>query len=90
MCFGARLLLQSYQYPNLSEDTDHITGQLHGDKECPFSGITKSGIVWRKVPKSDARSVGLTTCGLVHSTVVEEQLKQKKSNFLSPAPPPCS
>ena len=25
--------------------------------ECPFSGVTKSGRVWRKVPESDARSV---------------------------------
>ena len=28
-------------------------------KECPFSGVTKSGRVWRKVPESDARSVGV-------------------------------
>ena len=41
-CLGARLLPQSYQYPNLSEGTDHVGGQLHGDKECPFSDITKS------------------------------------------------
>ena len=27
-------------------------------KECPFSGVTKSGRVWRKVPESDSRSVG--------------------------------
>ena len=27
------------------------------DKECPFSGVTKSGRVWRKVPESDARGV---------------------------------
>ena len=26
-------------------------------QECPFSGVTKSGRVWRKVPESDARSV---------------------------------
>ena len=25
--------------------------------ECPFSGVTKSGRVWRKVPESGARSV---------------------------------
>ena len=25
--------------------------------ECPFSGVTKSGRVWRNVPESDARSV---------------------------------
>ena len=26
--------------------------------ECPFSGVTKSCRVWRKVPESDVRSVG--------------------------------
>ena len=57
-CFGARLLLQSYQYLNFSEGADRVGGQLRGDKECPFSGVTKSGRVWRKVPESDARSVG--------------------------------
>ena len=33
-------------------------GQLRGDKECPFSGVTKSGRVWRKVPESEYRGVG--------------------------------
>ena len=37
------------------EGADHVAGQLRGDKECPFSGVTKSGRVWRKVPESDAR-----------------------------------
>ena len=57
-CLDARLLPQSYQYPNLSEGADRVGGQLRGDKECPFSGVTKSGRVWRKVPESDARRVG--------------------------------
>ena len=57
-CLGARLVPQSYQYLNLSEGADCVGGQLCGDKECPFSGITKSGRVWRKVPESDARNVG--------------------------------
>ena len=52
------MLLQSYQYPNLSEGADRVGGQLRGDKECPFSGVNKSGRVWRKVPESGARSVG--------------------------------
>ena len=56
-CLGARLLPQSYQYPNLSEGADCIGGQLRGDKECPFGGVTKSGRVWRRVPESNARSV---------------------------------
>ena len=51
------LLPQSYWYPNLSEGADRVGGQLRGDKECPFRGVTISGRVWRKVPKSDARSV---------------------------------
>ena len=41
----------------LSEGADRVAGQLRGDKECPFSGVTKCGRVWRKVPESDARSV---------------------------------
>ena len=60
------LLSQSYQYPNLSEGADRVGhGQLRGDKECPFSGVTKSGRVWRKVPKGDARSQTPST-GLRH------------------------
>ena len=39
-----------------------LTASLHGQlcvgKECPFSGVTKSGRVWRKVAESDPRSVG--------------------------------
>ena len=53
----ARLLPQSYQYRNLLEGADRVGGQLRGDQECPFSGVTKSGRVWRKVPESGARSV---------------------------------
>ena len=56
-CLGARLLPQSYQYPNLSEGADRVGGQLRGDKECPFGGVTKSGRVWRKVPESNAQRV---------------------------------
>ena len=50
------MLPQSNQYRNLSEGADRVGGQLRGDKECPFSGVTKSGRVWRKVPESDSRS----------------------------------
>ena len=56
-CLGARLLPQSYQYPNLSEGADRVAGQLPRDKECPFIGITQSGRVWRKVPESNAQRV---------------------------------
>ena len=43
--------------PKPSEGTDRIAGQLRGDKECPISGVTKSGRVWRKVSESDVQSV---------------------------------
>ena len=78
-CLGARLLPQSYQYPNLSEGADRVAGQLRGDKECPFSGVTKSGRVWRKVPESDARSV------LPHHPQPSPFPQQKPH---SPFPPP--
>ena len=55
---ASHVYVGAYQYPNLSEGADRVGGQLRGDKECPFSGVTKSGRVWRKVPESDARSVG--------------------------------
>ena len=70
---GARLLPQSYQYPNLSEGADRVSGQLLGYKECPFSGVTKSGRAWRKVPESDARSV-LLTYGTIRWSEVKDYL----------------
>ena len=45
--------------PDLWKVADSVGGQLHGDKECPFSGVTSSGRVRRKVPESDARSVAV-------------------------------
>ena len=50
-----RLLPQTYRYPKLSEGADRVAGKLHGNKECPFSGVTKSGRVWRKVLESVLR-----------------------------------
>ena len=47
------------QYPNFLKGADRVGGQLRGDKKYRFSGVTKSGRVWRKVTESDARSVGL-------------------------------
>ena len=44
--------------PKSLEGADRVGGQLRGDKECPFSGVTNSGRVWRNVPESDVRSVG--------------------------------
>ena len=43
-----------------TERADRVAGQLREDKECPISGVTQSGRVWRKVPERDARSVAWT------------------------------
>ena len=71
-CLGTRLLPQSYQYPDLSEGADHVGGQLHGGKEFPFSGVTKSGRVWRKVPDSGAWSMGSALSSEQHLSAVTE------------------
>ena len=51
--------------PNLLEGVDSFSGQMHGGgKECPFSGITNGGRVWRK----GARKWGLEcVCEYVHT-----------------------
>ena len=36
--------------------------------ECPFSGVTKSATVWRKVPESDDRGVPESDVGSVPET----------------------
>ena len=68
-CILEHLLPQFYWYLQLSEsaNTNTIGGQLRGNKERHFSGLTSSGRVWRKKPESDARSVkmvlrGFTVC----------------------------
>ena len=77
VCLGTRLLPQSYQYPNLSEGADRVGGQRRSDKECPFSGVAKSGRVWRKVPESDVRSLSLVLfeSSVTNLLLFEYQLK---------------
>ena len=68
-----------------------MCGQLRGDKECPFSGVTKSGRVWRKVPESDARSVAClmtTTHTVPCSTLPKTTLcyrREKQCGFATEA-----
>ena len=60
MDLGIYIYIYIYVHdPHLSEGADRVAGQLRGDKdnECPFSGVTNSGSVWRTVLESDARSV---------------------------------
>ena len=58
--------------------------QLRGDKECPFSGITKSGRVWRKVPENGARSVRLdmSTSQVAGGCTKKGQYNYKQTMFL--------
>ena len=69
----------NYQYPNLSEGASRFGGQLRGDKACRFSGVTKSGRVWRRVPETDARSVGPT---------LNNNVDLRGQKVSTPPPPP--
>ena len=53
-CFYSHISTQTFRRALTASRVDT---ELRGDKECPFSDVTKSGRVWRKVPESDARSV---------------------------------
>ena len=55
-CFYSHVSTQTFRRAL----TVSVDMQLREDKGCPSSDVTKSGRVWRKVPESDARSVGLS------------------------------
>ena len=58
------LIPQSCSYPKLSEGADSVGTEQRGDTEWPLSAaVTSSARVWRKVPESDARSMGFSTGG---------------------------
>ena len=58
MCvLGHKVASTVLSVPKPTQGADRVAGQLRGDKECPVSGITKSGRVWRKVLERDAPSV---------------------------------
>ena len=43
---------------------------MHGNKECPFNGVTNSGRVWRKVAgKRGGRSVERPLSGVTNSGI---------------------
>ena len=50
----------SYQYPNLSGGADRVAKQLRGDKECSFSGVTKS--VWQSLEEGAGKRC--SECGV--------------------------
>ena len=70
--------------------TSSVDTQLRGDNECPFSGVTKSGRVWRKVPESDARSPfsGVIKSGRVWRRVPESDARSESlsGTFLQTLP----
>ena len=40
--------------PKILENAESVGGQMRRDKDYPFSGVTSSGKIWRKVPESEA------------------------------------
>ena len=82
-----RLLPQSYQYSNLSEGADRVGGQLRGDKEYPFSGVTNSGSLECGAGKCDARSVSaaMATAATASGRVGSDPL-QHSAQHRFPAP----
>ena len=67
-------------------------GQTGSRKEYPFSGVPKSGRVWRKVPESDARSV-ITLRASLSGTflqILPELLTPLKGHSLSPRSCPAT
>ena len=82
-CFGARLLILSYQYPNLSEGADSVGRQLRENK---ISDVTKSIRVWRKVPESGARSVAMDLFRHVDVSVHTGSQPTPQSEHRFPAP----
>ena len=67
-----KLLPQSHEYPNLMALIESVDSCAE-IKECPFCGVTSSCRVWRKVPESDARSVGW------HATAASKPRNSKAS-----------
>ena len=66
--------------------TLNVGGQLHGDKECTFIGVTSSGRVWRKVPESEAWSVALMLSWPRFILTVYDHVPGTKHAFLSHSP----
>ena len=57
---GISFITVHIAYPIINKNclnADSMHGWMCRDKECPFSGITNSGRVWRKVLKSEAWGV---------------------------------
>ena len=97
-CLDAMLLPQeSYQLvpkpvsPGRPRSRNRVSGQLRGDKECPISGQTNSGIAWREVPESDARDVltflpGFSLSGTdLNFCTMQKEIKRIKSKMFTNA-----
>ena len=58
---GAQTVVSLLQTTQIKQGVSFIAA----NKECPFSGVTKSGRVWSKVPETGARSVAWSMTGAV-------------------------
>ena len=68
------MLLPQSQCPNLSESADNVGGPMRRDKECPFSGVTNYGRVWRK----DAGKRGLECGVMADEGAIPASIKKQK------------
>ena len=69
-CFYSHISTRTF-----TEGADCVGGQLRGDKECPFSGVTKPGRVWRKVPESDGVCTGCSISGPAAVSLLESCIR---------------
>ena len=76
--------------PNLSEGADCVGGQVRGDNEGPFSGVTSSGRVWRRCRKA---MVGVTLRASLSGTFLQtlpDLVRPLKGHSLSPRSCPAT
>ena len=71
---------------SLSEGADNVGGQLRGDKECLFSGVTSSGRVWLKVRKSGTQCAECTFSGVTSSGRIWRKVPESDARSVMSAP----
>ena len=56
--------------------------QLRGNKECPFSGVTKSGRVWKNVPESVVYDILPSTTAVFSYAVGSRKVSANEQFFV--------
>ena len=71
-CFHSLISTQTFRW-----GADRVGGQLCGDKECPFSGVTSSGSLEEGAGKRRSVCVPALDAKLVHSSVCQYYAPRK-------------